>query len=70
MNEFGRLLLILGVLLIIIGALLLLVPRIGLFKLPGDIVIKHGPLKIIFPIMTSIILSIIITIILNIFFRK
>ncbi|OPX17741.1 hypothetical protein BXT86_04845, partial [candidate division WOR-3 bacterium 4484_100] len=50
--------------------LLLLVPRIALFKLPGDIVIKYGPLKIIFPIMTSIILSIIITIILNILLRK
>ncbi|MEW5924764.1 MAG: DUF2905 domain-containing protein [Candidatus Zixiibacteriota bacterium] len=70
MNQFGRLLIILGVIAVVAGVLLLFYDRIPfLGKLPGDLHFKKGNMHIYFPIATSIILSIILTIILNLLGR-
>ncbi|MBX6322276.1 MAG: DUF2905 domain-containing protein [Rhodospirillaceae bacterium] len=64
MNGFGRWLVVVGVVLVIVGLLWPLLGRIGLFRLPGDIVITRGSFRFYFPIVTCIVLSVVISVIL------
>jgi hypothetical protein len=57
----SRLLVGAGLLLIVIGLMWPLVARLGLGRLPGDIVIEREGLRIYFPIVTGLILSAILT---------
>jgi hypothetical protein len=50
-----------GLLLIVLGLVWPLVARLGLGRLPGDIVIEREGLRIYFPIVTGLILSAILT---------
>ncbi|MEO0086562.1 MAG: DUF2905 family protein [candidate division WOR-3 bacterium] len=52
-----------GIIFLIISLLIYLSPKLKLFALPGDIIIKRENFVLYFPIVTSIILSIILTII-------
>ncbi|KPL13751.1 hypothetical protein AMJ74_04680 [candidate division WOR_3 bacterium SM1_77] len=70
MPNIARFLIILGVVFIMLGVVFLLFPRIPLFKLPGDFILKKDNLVLVFPIATSILLSIIVTIIINLLLRK
>ncbi len=69
MKEISNIFLIFGGILIFLGIIIKLFGGIGLFKLPGDIVIKGKGYTIYFPIVSMIILSVVITIILNIISR-
>jgi hypothetical protein len=62
-NGIGKTLIYVGILLIIIGAFLMLCDKLGLGRLPGDIVYKKGNFTFYFPLMTSILISLILTII-------
>ncbi len=57
----SRLLVGAGLLLIVMGLLWPLVARLGLGRLPGDIVIEREGVHIYFPIVTGLILSAILT---------
>jgi hypothetical protein len=70
MTDVGRTLVFLGILLILIGLGIILWSRLGLPKLPGDILIRRGSFTFYFPLMTSLILSIVLTILLNLLFRR
>jgi hypothetical protein len=70
MPNIARFMIILGIVFIMLGAVFLLFPRIPLFKLPGDLIIKKESFTFVFPIATSILLSVVITIIINILLRK
>jgi hypothetical protein len=70
MPNIARFLIILGVVFIMLGVVFLLFPRIPLFKLPGDFILKKDNLVLVFPIATSILLSVIVTIIINLLLRK
>ena len=59
-----KLLIILGVILIAVGIAWLIGEKLGLGRLPGDILIERGNFKIYVPIMTSIIISIVLTVVL------
>jgi hypothetical protein len=63
----GRLLVFLGLGLTALG--LLVMAGIPFGRLPGDIVIRRGPVSFYFPLVTSIVLSIILTLILSLFRR-
>lgn len=65
-----RFLITLGIILVLVGILLPILSKIGLGRLPGDILINKANLKIYFPITTSIIVSIILSIIFWIFSKK
>lgn len=65
MQDFGRILIGIGVLLIIVGGVFLLMNKFNIGRLPGDIFIERGNFKFFFPITTSIIISIVLTIILR-----
>ena len=60
----GRLLIILGIVLVVLGILWPLVTRLGLGRLPGDIVIERENVRLYIPIMTSLIVSIVLSVIL------
>ena len=69
-EEFGKMLIILGIFILVIGLLLTLggkIPYLG--RLPGDIVIKRGNFTFYFPIVTCILLSVLLTLIFSLFRR-
>jgi hypothetical protein len=71
MHELGRVLVIAGVIAVLAGVVLMLAPRIPwLGRLPGDIVVRRGPLTLYAPLMTSLVLSVVITLLLNLFWRR
>jgi hypothetical protein len=60
----GRLLIILGIVLMVLGVLWPLIARLGLGRLPGDIVIERENFRLYIPILTSLIVSIVLSVIL------
>lgn len=64
-----RLLIFTGVVLVTAGLALWIAMRIGLGRLPGDIVFDRGNVHVAFPVVTSIIVSIALTIVLNVVVR-
>ena len=69
MRDLGRLLILFGAILLVVGFLFTVSGKIGLGKLPGDIVYRRGNFSFYFPLMTSILLSIVISLILWLFRR-
>jgi hypothetical protein len=65
-GSLGKILIIIGVLLIAAGVLFILGGKLGLGRLPGDIVFKKGNFTFYFPLMTGIIISVVLTILFNI----
>ena len=62
-----KILIILGLIILIIGLFYPHIKKLGLGKMPGDIIINSENSTIFFPIMTCILISIILTIIFNFF---
>ena len=70
MQDIGKVLIVVGVLTTVIGGALLLAGRLPwLGQLPGDVVVRRGPVTFYFPIVTSIIVSVVLTLILSLFRR-
>ena len=67
--NISRLLIILGIVLIVLGLAWPLIQKLGLGRLPGDIVYEKDNVRFYFPIVTSIIISLILTLLLW-FFKK
>jgi hypothetical protein len=63
----GRLLVFLGLGITALGLLVLAGVPFG--RLPGDFMVRRGPVSFYFPLTTSIVLSLILTLILA-FFRR
>jgi hypothetical protein len=59
-----RFLIVLGVVLIAVGVLWPLIQRLGLGRLPGDIVIERPGFTFHFPIVTSIVVSVVLSLLL------
>lgn len=71
MQDLGRLLLVIGVVVAAAGVVLLVAGRLPwLGRLPGDIVVRRGPLTFYFPLATSVLVSIVLTVLLSIFWRR
>ena len=56
--------------LLVLGGLLLLLGRMGVDRLPGDLVFRRGNLTVFFPIGLMILLSVVGTVVLNILLRR
>jgi Protein of unknown function (DUF2905) len=56
--------------LVVLGAIFLLLGRLGMDRLPGDLVFRRGNFTVYFPIGIMILLSIVGTILLNVLFRR
>jgi len=59
-----KILIIIGVALIIVGLAWALGERLGLGRLPGDIMIERGGARIYIPIVTSLLISIVVSLVL------
>ena len=62
--SVSRLLIISGLLLVAAGLLWPLITRLGLGRLPGDIVIERENFRLYLPIATSLLLSAVLSLIL------
>ena len=56
-----RWLVAIGLMLVVIGLLWPLLSKLGLGRLPGDIVIERGNVRFYFPIVTCLIISIVLS---------
>lgn len=63
----SRILIGIGILLVILGLLWPWITKLGLGRLPGDIVIERDNFRLYFPITTSIIISLVLTLLLWLF---
>ncbi len=70
LEGLGRLLVGAAVVLLVLGGLFLLLGRLGLDRLPGDLVFKRGNVTVYFPIGLMILISVVATIVLNLFLRR
>jgi hypothetical protein len=70
MAGLGRVLLIFGAVLLVVGGALIVAEKLGLGRLPGDIVVERKGFRFYAPIATSILVSLLLTAILNFAFRK
>jgi|SRR5579871_4027401 len=67
--DLQRFLIGLGLLILVAGLLWPLLTRIGLGRLPGDIMYQRGNATFYFPLATSIIVSIVLSVLLWLFNR-
>jgi hypothetical protein len=61
----ARWLIILGVLLVLVGVLWPWLTRLGLGRLPGDIVIERDNFRVYIPVATSIVVSVVLSLLLS-----
>jgi len=59
--DIRRILIVAGVVLVVLGLLWPYLTRLGLGRLPGDIVIERDNFRFYFPIVTSIVVSVVLT---------
>jgi hypothetical protein len=69
-SQVGRALLVFGAVLLLVGGALILAEKLGLGRLPGDLVVEKKGFRLYAPIATSILVSLILTALLNLVFRK
>jgi hypothetical protein len=70
LEGLGRLLIGGALVLLVLGGIFLLLGRLGLDRLPGDLVFRRGDLTVYFPIGLMILLSVVGTIVLNVLLRR
>jgi hypothetical protein len=69
-NQLGRALLIGGVLLAVVGVVLLVASKLGLGRLPGDLVIERKNFRLYVPVVTSIVISLVLTVLANLLLNR
>ena len=70
LESVGKILIGAAVVLIVLGGLFLLLGRLGIDRMPGDLVFRRGNATFYFPIGLMILLSVVGTIVLNLVFRR
>ncbi len=65
--ALGKLLIVIGLLIVLAGLLVWWGIPVG--RLPGDFVIRRGPITFYFPLTTAIIASLLLTLVLTLFRR-
>jgi hypothetical protein len=60
----SRALIVIGIVLVLTGICWPLIGRLGLGRLPGDIVVQRPNFSFYFPIMTSLIISVVVSVVL------
>jgi membrane protein implicated in regulation of membrane protease activity len=67
--DIRRILIVAGVILLLAGLAWPLVTRLGLGRLPGDIVIERPNFRFYFPLATSLVVSVALTLLFWLFRR-
>ncbi len=65
----SRTLIVIGLILVVLGLLWPWLSRLGLFRLPGDIVIERDNFRFYFPITSMLLISVVLSLILWLFRR-
>jgi hypothetical protein len=65
----SRFLIVLGLVIVAIGVLWPILTRLGLGRLPGDLVIQRGSFSFYFPLATCIIVSVLLSVVFWLFNR-
>lgn len=65
----SKLLIIFGIVLIALGLLWPIIAKLGLGRLPGDIVVERENFSLYFPLMTGLVISIVLSALLWLFNR-
>jgi hypothetical protein len=65
----GKVLILIGLALIVAGLIWLAGERLGLGRLPGDIVVEREGFRLYIPLMTSLIVSVVLSLALWLFTR-
>ena len=60
----ARMIILIGIILVVIGLVLMLAERLGLGRLPGDIVIEREGFRLYIPLMTMLIISIVLSLVM------
>ncbi|HMI97491.1 MAG TPA: DUF2905 domain-containing protein [Micropepsaceae bacterium] len=67
--NVSRILIVAGVILVIVGLAWPLFVRLGLGRLPGDIMVERGNFRFYFPLVTSLVVSVFLTLLFWLFRR-
>lgn len=70
MATLGKILLAAGVALVLLGAAFLVLARLGVTRLPGDLVVRRESFTLYVPLGLMVVLSVLLTIALNLFLRR
>ena len=70
MKTVGTLLVVAGLGAVLLGALLLALARLGLDRLPGDVVLRRGNVVFYAPLGLSVLLSLVLTVVLTLLARR
>jgi hypothetical protein len=70
MSQLGRYLILAGVVLAAVGGLMLVADRLGLGRLPGDLIWRRKNTTVYIPIATSLLVSVVLTLVLNLLLRR
>jgi hypothetical protein len=65
----AKVLILIGLALVVVGLIWLAGERLGLGRLPGDIVIEREGFRLYIPLMTSLIVSVVLSLLLWFFGR-
>jgi Protein of unknown function (DUF2905) len=69
-NQLGRGLIVVGLLLAVVGVVLVVGGKLGLGRLPGDIVVERKGYSFHFPIVTGVVVSVVLTVLVNLLLRR
>ena len=67
--NVSRILIVAGAILVIAGLAWPLLIRLGLGRLPGDIMVERGNFRFYFPLVTSLVVSVFLTLLFWLFRR-
>ena len=70
MEGLGKLLLVTGIVLAALGGALLLATKLGMPRLPGDIVVRRDKFTFYMPLGLMLLLSVLLTVLLNLIARR
>jgi hypothetical protein len=68
-GRMSRFLIVLGIFILVVGLLWPFLSRIGLGRLPGDIILERGKMTFYFPLMTCLVASVVLSLVFWIFNR-
>ena len=63
--ALGKTLISIAALLFVAGLVLITLDRLGLGRLPGDLVWRRGGTRVYFPVVTGLVVSVVLTVIIN-----
>ena len=67
--NVSRILIVAGVILLLAGLAWPVLARLGLGRLPGDIMVERGNFRFYFPLATSLVISVFLTLLFWLFRR-